>query len=176
MPRITQSLNWLYINASAKFSISNNTPTTLWNTPTPADKINIKEANWYDINQAYILTFLINSHSSNNHYIPLYISFYFLNPQHYVVPFLDTMLEDIWKKAKITNIPSMLISLPQNHKSPILWSIIKYNRPDLLRLINARMYRNKRFIIPRTNLRAYPAGVTPPFYLFKKEIFKISPT
>lgn len=172
MPSLRQILFWIYIHSEAKLSIALNSPTYLWHQPSLTEKNRIMSLNWYDFHQIYTLTFLVNSVEEKETQFPLVLSFFFLNPQWFLVNEFDSQIKKCWEKALDSKSPSIIINL-NGSPTAASWYLLKQNDPDLLRLIVRSIIQNEIFIPPFTDLILTPLGVTPP--IIKPARFSANP-
>lgn len=161
MPRLRQSLFWLYIHSNAKLSISSKTSANLWHSPSPEEKKKLFQTNWYDFHQIYTLTFMVESLEQSQPKFPLIISYFFLTPRWYLVPEFDSTLNSLWNASRSSSTPTIYTDI-NDRSLPASWFLVKQNDPDLLRLIISRFLEDKIFIPPFTKFILIPLGVTPP--------------
>jgi len=161
MPSINQSLFWAYFQVEAKLSVITNTPTLIWHYPTAEEKKKMACLNWYDFNQIYTMTFIVNQLKEKPLPFPIILSFFFLNPKYFLVNDLELTLKKCWKKSDNAKSPSLICQV-ENRVTPSSWFLLKQNDPDLLRLIVVSITQDKLFIPPFTDFIFTPLGVTPP--------------
>lgn len=161
MPRLRQSLFWLYIHSEAKLSTLTLKPTSLWKLPSLEEKKKILILDWYDFHQIYTITFIVDSLKPSERQLPLILSFFFLTPRWFLVPEFDSSINSSWETSINSSKPSIITSI-EGSTTPASWFLLKQNDPDLLRLIIVSINENQIFIPPYSNFIFTPLGITPP--------------
>ena len=152
MPTLPQIIHQAEIYTKAQLSISTESPTDLWYTPSKKDIFYINSQDLFDSYKLFLLNFIITSDDRKKKVAG---SFFFVDPRWQHTPPLDFTLNFLFAGEFKFNL------LSKTH-GKIYWQFFKQNDIDLWRLITSRISQKKRFYLPFSKFLLTPLGVTPP--------------